>query len=108
MQQYPYGHKLTKNKILPFKPAPISNPVIPIRQVPADQPDNMGLNVPFRTFSWVDWQQIQTTIICALSRFQRAIEHNQPADAINAVEEIGLTLRFLHAEAHHHLDQPGH
>jgi hypothetical protein len=108
MQQYPHSNKLTKNELLPLKPVPTSNPVDPIRQLPLVQLDEIGLNIPFHTFSWLDWQQIQTTIICALSRFQRAIEHNQPDDAINAVEEIGLALRFLHAEAHHHSEKPGH
>ena len=68
---------------------------------PAVRPDEMDPNAPFQTFSWADWQQMQTNIICALSRFQRAAEHNQPDIAKAAVAEIFLTVGFLQTEARH-------
>lgn len=107
-----FAERFAKRRLFLLKQAPHNHPVgatrhpetpenQETREIPEVRPDDLDLNAPFQTFSWADWQQMQTNIICALSRFQRAAEHNQPEIAKAAVAEIFLTLGFLQTETRH-------
>jgi hypothetical protein len=103
-----FAERFAKRQLFLLKQNSINHPTGPTQQapetsqtsqIPEVRPDDSDPNAPFQTFSWADWQQMQTNIICALSRFQRAAEHNQPDIAKAAVAEIFLTLGFLQTEA---------
>jgi hypothetical protein len=96
-------NRITKPKMPEFPPQPLTK-VKPAGSHPSGYvalAENLGLNAPFQTFSWVDWLQMQTNIICALSRFQRAIEHGKVDVAHLSVIDIYQALEFLCDEVNH-------
>ena len=50
--------------------------------------DSNGYHVPFETFSWLQWQEMQAQTVQRFTRFQRAIDHNKPATALKIATEM--------------------
>lgn len=50
--------------------------------------DGDGYNVPFGTFTWASWQEMQSQTLQRFTRFQRAIDHNKPATALKIATEM--------------------
>ncbi len=50
--------------------------------------DGDGYNVPFGTFTWASWQEMQAQTMQRFTRFQRAIDHNKPATALKIATEM--------------------
>ncbi len=50
--------------------------------------DGDGYNVPFGTFTWAQWQEMQAQTMQRFTRFQRAIDHNKPATALKIATEM--------------------
>jgi hypothetical protein len=110
MRPEPNTNRITKTNIIGNPPNTNTrlNPDGTITQIAEIAYEELGYNAPFRTFTWTEWQQMRANIICALSRFQLAIEHHQLDIATAAVAEISLTLNFMQAEARNTSDKHGH
>ena len=50
--------------------------------------DGDGYNVPFGTFTWAQWQEMQIQTMQRFTRFQHAIDHNKPATALKIATEM--------------------
>jgi hypothetical protein len=75
MQPEPNTNRITKTKIIGNSPKTNTrlNADGTITQTTKIAYEELGYNAPFRTLTWTEWQQMQTTIICTLSRFQLTI-----------------------------------
>jgi len=52
-----------------------------------------GYNVPFGTFTWAQWQQMQAETMQRFTQFQRAIERKEPDEAARIafkMQEMGV------------------
>ncbi|HET9920684.1 MAG TPA: hypothetical protein VFQ30_12625 [Ktedonobacteraceae bacterium] len=49
--------------------------------IPVDGEDDNGYDVPFGTFTWARWQEMQAQTLQRFTRFQRAIERKKPHEA---------------------------
>ena len=58
--------------------------------------DDAGYSVPFGTFTWTRWLEMQAQTIQYFSRFQRAIEHERIQEATEiALEMHEIALEWL-------------
>ncbi len=58
--------------------------------------EDMGYDVPFTSYTWERWQEMQVRALTSFARFQRAIEQRRPQLALaiaTEVQEIGLVLQ---------------
>jgi hypothetical protein len=54
--------------------------------------EEQGFDVPFVTFTWAHWQDIQAQAVQNFTRFQRAISQQQPQlAALIALEMLHIT-----------------
>jgi hypothetical protein len=52
-----------------------------------------GYDVPFGTFTWAQWQQMQVETLQRFTQFQRAIERKEPDEAARIafkMQEMGV------------------
>ncbi len=50
--------------------------------------EDMGYDVPFVSYTWGHWQEMQARTLLSFTRFQRAIEQRHFQLALSIVEEI--------------------
>lgn len=60
--------------------------------------EDMDFDVPFSTFSWARWQEIQAQMLLGFARFQRAIASRQPQIAAFIALEMQQNVMDLQKE----------
>jgi hypothetical protein len=58
--------------------------------------EDMGYDVPFVTYTWQSWQEMQVRVLLRFTRFQRAIEQRQSQLALSIaieIQEIGIAMQ---------------
>jgi hypothetical protein len=61
--------------------------------------EETGCDVPFTTFTWAHWLEMQAKMVQCLTRYQRAVEHQQAQVALLVVLEIQQLTTELYKEA---------
>ncbi len=58
--------------------------------------EDMGYDVPFISYTWERWQEMQVRTLLSFTSFQRAIEQRQPQLALSIaieIQEIGIAIQ---------------
>lgn len=61
--------------------------------------EEIGYDVPFAAFTWVQWLDLQARMLACFARYQRAIDKRQPQLALLIVLEMHEITAELHKEA---------
>ncbi len=61
--------------------------------------EEKGFDVPFATFTWERWQEMQTQMLLGFSYFQRAVSQREPLTAALIALEIQQMATDMQKEA---------
>lgn len=63
-----------------------------------------GPDTPFKTWTWEEWLEMQAHMFQWFSRFQHAIEHKRPGEAMKIVMQMQDTVMIWTREANEWID----
>ncbi len=64
-----------------------------------DVAEEMGYDVPFVTYTWERWQEMQVRAILTFTRFQRAVEEREAKQAFAIAMELQEVSTAMQKEA---------
>ncbi len=69
---------------------------VQLSHIPIDGEDDNGYDVPFGTFTWARWQEMQVETMQRFTRFQRAIERKRLQETAQiAIEMHEMALEWM-------------
>ena len=61
--------------------------------------EDMGYDVPFASYTWQRWQEMQVRTLLSFTRFQRAIEQRETQQALSIAMEMQEVVIAMQKEA---------